>query len=286
MNKKVLKTIFLILFLGSIFVISYIELIGNLKIIRNEYIRIRDYKNNTNITILDEPVNDYEYNKDDELLYEPITVEEPKANKLGNWRAIERLEGFNNELQFYSTNNVVIGENKIDIISRKEVMGDKNYSSGQVESNYLYKYGTYKFIIEIPEGGGLFPAIWLLPESGNPLPEIDIFEMIGSEPYEFYGVIHYEEEGIYKRDYFKHNVPKKNQYSISLDWHANSLSWSIDNEEIYSTTQGVPMEYMYIIINQAVGGNWPGNPNEDTLFPSYFKVIDANIDPIFKKSRD
>lgn len=180
---------------------------------------------------------------------------------------------------------IVFDGDTINITSRKESIYDKVYTSGMVESTNSYKYGFYEFVIEISEGKGLFPAIWLLPEAGDSLPELDIFEMVGNKPYRFYGVIHFEDNGMPDTSYFSHNVPIKYQYTVSLEWHANSLTWFIDNEEIFTTTQGVPQEFMYIIINQAVGGNWSGNPDDNTIFPSQFKIISSRVEPIFKKAR-
>lgn len=199
------------------------------------------------------------------------------SNKV-QWHAVERKENYNNELQYYSKDNAVINSNNIVITSRKETKEGKEYTSGLVESKYSYKYGNFKFSIEIAEGKGLFPAIWLLPDNGYSLPEIDIFEMIGSDPYLFYGVIHFKESGVQKSDYFKHKVINKNQYSISLQWNKEKLAWYIDDEEIYTTAQGVPQEHMYVIINQAIGGNWAGVPDDKTIFPNQFRVFDMEIE--------
>jgi len=159
------------------------------------------------------------------------------------------------------------------------------YTSGLVESTNVYKYGYFEFIIKVSKGQGIFPAIWFLPNDGYALPEIDLFEMVGNEPYIFYGVLHFEEDDIQNSYHFAYEVPIKEQYSVALEWTPEALTWYIDNKEIYTTTQHVPQEYMYIIINQAIGGNWPGNP-DDTIFPNQFKILSVNIDPVLKKGRD
>ncbi|GAA0720943.1 hypothetical protein GCM10008905_10750 [Clostridium malenominatum] len=206
-----------------------------------------------------------------------------KSNVL--WTAIERKESYNNELQYYCKENVTINDNEIIIISKKEEKENKSYTSGLVESTYGYLYGYFEFDIWIKEGKGLFPAIWLMPVEDASLPEIDIFEMVGSAPQDFSGVFHYlDDKGIKQKTYFQKKVIKKDTYKVALSWSENELAWYIDGELVH-VSKSSPSEYMYIIINQAVGGNWPGSPDDKTLFPSSFIVKASKINPINKKRR-
>jgi beta-glucanase (GH16 family) len=216
-------------------------------------------------------------------VYKP---QEEQKKSLALWEPVERKDSYNNELQFYSKDNAVVKGDIIEIISKEEKREGRMYTSGLVESTNAYKYGYFEFTIGISEGKGIFPAIWFMPMDGDTLPEIDLFEMIGSEPYNFYGVIHFEEEGVQDSDYFKQEVSIKDRYSVAIKWTEEAVTWYIDGEEIYSTVQGVPQEYMYIIINQAIGGDWPGNPNDDTVFPSLFKILSSRMEPIYKKGRN
>jgi beta-glucanase (GH16 family) len=288
MSKNSLGKILLITFFVLIFFISYIELKMNWQDMKVRY-TVNQSKNHQ---INGQKNQDSEEAKADNFSIienetsEKLQDEDKQKINLNNWISIERKDSYNNELQFYSKDNVVINEDIIEITSRKESRENKMYTSGLVESTFAYKYGYFEFIIEVSEGKGIFPAIWFMPNDGKRLPEIDLFEMIGSEPDIFYGVIHFEEDGIEDRDYFAHKVQRKKEYTVSLEWKPESLTWHIDNQEIYSTTKGVPQEYMYIIINQAIGGNWPGNPDEDTIFPNKFKILSTYINPVFKKGRD
>jgi beta-glucanase (GH16 family) len=201
------------------------------------------------------------------------------------WKAVERKENYNNELQYYSKENVTINDDEITIISKKEEKGSKSYTSGLVESTYAYLYGYFEFDIQISEGNGLFPAIWLMPADKSSLPEIDIFEMIGSAPEVFSGVMHYlDDNGVKQRSYFKKKVIKKDTYKVALSWNENELVWYIDGELVHKS-KFISNDYMYIIINQAVGGNWPGNPDDKTVFPSSFVVKASKIDPVNGKRR-
>ncbi|OGO79304.1 MAG: hypothetical protein A2Y23_03845 [Clostridiales bacterium GWB2_37_7] len=285
MSKKVLNKILLIMFFVSIFFASYIELKNNLQQLKVEYKSERAKV--TDATALQSG----KYNEIIDMDTKNINIFkilmgqiEQKYSK-GNWKSVERKDSYNNELQFYSKENVFIKDNIIEITSKKENKGNKLYTSGLVESTYAYKYGYFEFTIEISEGKGIFPAIWFLPNYDYEVLEIDLFEMIGSEPYTFYGVIHFVENGIQDSDYFKYKAPKKENYSVALEWNTEALTWYIDNQKIYTTTKGVPQEYMYIIINQAIGGDWPGDP-DDSVFPNKFKVTATKLEPVFKKGRN
>lgn len=254
MGRGMLKAIFPLLLLASILLMLLTES-------RNAFKQIKE-EANINIP------------QDEQKYEEPL------------WKPIERRDSYNNELQFYSKDNVVIKGDTVEIISSEEKKEGKMYTSGLVESTSAFKYGYFEFTIGISEGKGIFPAIWFMPVDGDSFPEIGLFEMIGSEPYTFYGVVHFKEDGVRDSDYFAYDVPVKDMYLVALKWTEESLTWYIDNTEVYSTTKGVPREYMYIIINQAIGGDWPGNPDGSTVFPNKFIIYSAHLEPIFKKGRN
>ncbi|MDD4797042.1 MAG: glycoside hydrolase family 16 protein [Eubacteriales bacterium] len=202
---------------------------------------------------------------------------EPAA--AAQWRVIEQSQSYNGELQYYSPSNVSLQDNRVVITAKEEFLGDKRYTSGMVQSNDAYLYGRFSFVISVAQGKGLFPAIWLMPVANSMFPEIDIFEMVGSTPDEFYGVVHYQDGAVQKRDYFKTQVEKKETHLVELEWRETKLSWFIDGVCVLESAQYVPNEYMYLIVNQAVGGTWPGSPDEDTEFPATFTLESWSILP-------
>jgi len=210
---------------------------------------------------------------------------EPEASPIGQWRAIERPQSYNEELQYYSPGNVVIWDDGVILSARIEVRGDKSYTSGMVESNACFLYGRFSFTIRVPEGKGLFPAIWFLPVEDKPRPEIDVFEMIGSEPDTFYGVLHYLEGESRQRAYFSERVEPQASYVIGLVWTPEELSWYIDGICVLTREDNIPDEPMYLIINMAVGGVWPGTPDEETVFPANFIVEAIDIDADWSGAR-
>lgn len=287
MLKETIKKLFLLLFLISLFLLCFIELNYKIKNIKPQTSQIdsndcyidnvsnkeSDYKNVTETSVQLINKNDLLNNEDEEIMIN------------STWKSINRKDSYNNELQYYKKENVEIGENTIEILSKKESIDNKLYTSGLVESINAYKYGKFEFVISISEGKGLFPAIWLMNDSGLNLPEIDIFEMVGDKPDCFYGVIHYLEKGEKKHDFYKHKVEKKDTYKITLEWDSSTLTWFIDGIEVYKTSKGVPQEYMYIVINQAIGGNWPGNP-DDSIFPCEFKILSYDVSSVQMKERN
>jgi hypothetical protein len=201
------------------------------------------------------------------------------------WRIIERSDSFDGQLQYYSPGNVALDEGRIVITTREEIMGDKRYTSGMVESESAFLYGRFSFVISVSEGKGLFPAIWLLPVENKALPEIDIYEMIGRAPDVFYGVVHYMDGPVQKRDYFKTKVEKKDTYLIELEWTRECLRWFIDGKCMLESSKYVPSEPMYLIVNQALGGTWPGLPDKTTVFPATFTIESWTIEPEWSQLR-
>lgn len=184
------------------------------------------------------------------------------------WNAVDSPPFKNNELQIYRPHNVVVKDGCLNIISSKE---NSTYFSGAVttNNNQLFQYGKIEIRAKLPKGKGIFPAIWMLPQSGAVLPEVDIIEFLGNTPNEIWHVMHYEQNGTRKR-YYKKIAEKdftKEFHIFTLEWTKDRFSWLIDGKETYSIKKNIPSEKMYLYINTAIGGNWPGSPNSTTEFP-------------------
>jgi beta-glucanase (GH16 family) len=207
--------------------------------------------------------------------------------------------GGNNELQYYTDRslNSWIEDTVLVIQALKENYtgpgGTREYTSARLRTKYKgdWKYGKFEIRAKLPYGKGLWPAIWLLPTdwlyggwaaSG----EIDIMELIGSEPAKVYGTLHYG--GAYPA-----NVHSGISYSLSegtfasdyhiftLEWEPTQIRWYVDGllyqtqTEWYSEGYDYPAPFdqcFHLLLNVAVGGNWPGNPDETTLFPQRMEV--------------
>ena len=192
--------------------------------------------------------------------------------------AISSSNIYNNELQSYLSSQTSISENRIRLTAKKL---DDIYISGKAETKIAFRYGEFKFKIKTMEGKGLFPAIWLLSKDGVPLPEIDIYEAIGNESERFYGVLHYKKDGKQikqTRTYtFKGTVPE--YMELTFKWTKDKMLWLVDGKEVFRIDKDVPQIPVYMIINLAVGGNWPGNPDSKTKFPALFDVEILEFNP-------
>lgn len=184
----------------------------------------------------------------------------------------------NNELQYYRANNVMVKDGFLKLISKRETFDGKEYTSGAINSKdkFSFRYGKVEMKAKLPGGQGVFPAFWMMPNEDNTwLPEIDILEMLGHKLEEIWMVVHWlDEDGrltnvsaIYEGvDY------TKGFHTFGLEWTPTSISWLIDGVERFRTNKFIPDMEMYLYLNTAIGGVWPGSPDETTLFPQFFEV--------------
>ncbi|MCA1065266.1 glycoside hydrolase family 16 protein [Rossellomorea sp. AcN35-11] len=185
----------------------------------------------------------------------------------------------NKELQYYSPDNLTVRDGNLVIESKKERFKGKNYTSGAITTEDLYEftYGKVEIRAKIPKGKGIFPALWLVNSTNkNWLPEIDIMENIGQNPNEIYYVVHWnDQQGNKQRDYYKYVSDielSKDFHTYGLIWEKDKLVWTLDGEEIFETNEFSPDTPLFLYINTAVGGNWPGSPDPDDEFPKEFLI--------------
>ena len=195
----------------------------------------------------------------------------------------------NNELQVYDTSEdySYVSDGNLIIQPAKVVddNGNVTYYSGRVNSygHFVCQYGRIEARIKTPEGVGFLPAFWMLPITGQwPVGgEIDIMEIVGGMENKTHGTIHYgnphdENQGSYTADFDF----SADYHIYAVDWEPGKITFLVDGEPFYETSYwysspltGYVADYpapfnkpFYIIFNVAVGGNWPGDPTEDTPF--------------------
>ncbi|HZO87787.1 MAG TPA: glycoside hydrolase family 16 protein [Chthonomonadaceae bacterium] len=183
----------------------------------------------------------------------------------------------NNEQQYYAPDGYEVKDGYLRFIAEKRAMGGMPYTSGMISSygKFSQKYGWFEIRARFPKGKGYWPAFWLLPETKDWPPEIDVLEILGHEPNKVYMTNHWknangEHEG--KGDSFTGPDFSADFHTFAVDWEPTEIIWYVDGVERYRTTQHVPAEPMYILANLAVGGDWPGNPDETTPFPGYMDI--------------
>ena len=205
----------------------------------------------------------------------------------------------NHELEYYtdSSQNAYIQDGVLVIkVLREEAMRQDGvamrYTSARLKTQgkFSQAYGRFEARIKIPYGQGLWPAFWMLGEDiakvGWPTSgEIDIMENIGKEPFTVHGTIHgpgYSGAGGIGAS---HTLPLKQRFaddfhSFAVEWEPGTIRFYVDNE-IYETrtradlpasTKWVFDHPFFILLNVAVGGDWPGNPDTTTVFPQFMRI--------------
>ncbi len=218
-----------------------------------------------------------------------IWYDEFEGNTLDtlNWNIREAKPGWvNNELQYYAKQGTIaVNDGKLKIIAKKK--GDK-YFSGRINSKGKreFQYGRIEFRAKLPEGKGTWPALWMLgsniEEVGWPTcGEIDIMEHIGKMQNIVHGTIHMKEaSGNHPfSGGLKVNTASTNFHNYAIEWDEEKIRFFINDLNYYTyapdrkTTENWPFNQpFFLIVNFAVGGNWPGFDIEDNKLPQVLEV--------------
>lgn len=150
------------------------------------------------------------------------------------------------------------------------------YSSGMVTTYHKFaqSYGYFVIRARIPAGRGLWPAFWLLPDREAWPPEIDVLEILGHEPFRVYMTFHWDDGG-HQGSGSSWDGPDFSQdfHTFGVEWSPGRLVWYVDEVARHSMDSSfIPEEPMHLLVNLAVGGNWPGSPDAATVFPAYYDV--------------
>ena len=190
----------------------------------------------------------------------------------GNW-----------ELEYYKKENASIYEDDYLVIEAKEEpFGGFNYTSTRMitKNKFDFQYGRVDIRANLPQGQGIWPALWMLGENISSVGwprcgEIDIMEIVGHQPSTLYGTAHWY--GTDNASYggntsLSSGVFNDEFHVFSLVWSPTSLTWLLDDVEYHtmSITGGDLTEFhqnFFFIFNVAVGGTWPGSPDGTTVFP-------------------
>jgi beta-glucanase (GH16 family) len=205
----------------------------------------------------------------------------------------------NNELETYTnrTQNAFLSSGSLVIKAIKETLTGtdgitRNYTSARLktQSKFEQAYGRFEARIKIPYGQGLWPAFWMLGSdistTGWPAcGEMDIMENIGREPSIVHGTIHgpgYSGANGLSADYTLSNGKNFSDdfHTFAVEWEPNVARFYVDGI-LYKTRTPADLPAgakwvfdhpFFIILNVAVGGSWPGNPDQTTVFPQTMQV--------------
>ncbi|MDP5275154.1 carbohydrate binding domain-containing protein [Chengkuizengella axinellae] len=217
------------------------------------------------------------------------------------WNFIQGGGGYgNNELQNYTNRekNARVEDGSLILEAHEEQFEGNEYTSAKLttEGKGDWTYGKYEFRAKMPEGQGIWPAIWMMPtdydvyDAWPSSGEIDIMEYLGHDPYTVYGTLHYGVPWTHTGQHFQ--LPSGENFvddyhTFTLEWEPGEMRWYVDgilfstqNDWFSKDPQGAenftyPAPYdrdFYIQLNLAVGGNWPGYPDETTVFPQQLLI--------------
>jgi len=222
----------------------------------------------------------------------------------------------NRELQSYTdrADNAVVRDGHLHLRAARESRDGADFSSARLKTKGLFskKYGRFEIRAKLPTGKGVWPAIWMLPETNayGPWPasgEIDILEARGQEPHKVLGTLHFGAPHAQAgKDYTLPDGGTIAEFHVyALEWEPAEIRWLVDGKVYQTQTEWwsasrrrsrdgasppavkpgrnpfpAPFDQpFYLLLNVAVGGNFLGNPDADTPFPAemvvdYVRVYD------------
>ena len=188
----------------------------------------------------------------------------------------------NNELQYYTDTrpeNAVVKDGTLLLIGKEEQYESASYTSASITTDrkHSWTYGKIDARMKLPKGQGIWPAFWMLGQNIHEVGwpacgEIDIMEHINNEDI-LYGTLHWHNQK-HVSDGSKTNCEVSKYHNYTIEWDKEAVKWFLDGvqyhevnvkDSINSTAE--LHKPFYIILNLAIGGNWPKNPDETTRFP-------------------
>lgn len=203
----------------------------------------------------------------------------------------------NNELQYYTNfaNNVSVSDGTLKIRARQESFGGMPYTSARIRTKGMHEflYGRIEGRLKLPSTSGVWPAFWMLP-TGSPYGgwassgEIDIMESVNTAD-SMHGTIHYGSNWPSNQQNggaFNNGTDFSADFHVfSIEWEPDEIRWYIDGQQYHSVNKDqwfssaapgndrAPFDTQFhLLLNVAVGGNWPGNPNGSASYPQTLEV--------------
>ncbi|QOJ00512.1 MAG: family 16 glycosylhydrolase [Phycisphaeraceae bacterium] len=192
------------------------------------------------------------------------------------WRLEDAALVKNNERQYYSPQNAAVRDGLLILTADDTPRGGRAYTSALADTlgTYARAFGRFEARIQLPTTQGLWPAFWLLPADGRWPPEIDIMEALGHQPNTVYASTHWGTwpDKRHRTDRLDGPDFASGFHTFSCDWLPDRIDYAVDGRVFASHTEFVPDDPMYLILNLAVGGDWPKDPDHTTRFPQTMKI--------------
>lgn len=188
----------------------------------------------------------------------------------------------NNEQEYYQAANAVVTNGNLVITAKKETVGNASYTSARMstEGKFRQAFGRIEARIRLPLGQGLWPAFWMLGDNITAVSwpkcgELDIMEHINTTQ-EIYGTMHWYSGG--HVSYGSKAMITPDAYHVyAIEWSPDAIRWYVDSI-LYQTADikgginntGAFQLPFFILLNMAVGGNWPGVVYDSVLPASMY----------------
>ncbi len=178
---------------------------------------------------------------------------------------------------FSIDNGLVITARQIPTDARAASAG-LPYASGLLTTAHAFSqtYGYFEMRAKMPKGRGLWPAFWLLPIDRTWPPEIDVMEAHGHMLSGYWATIHWREAGGAPQEKgFRITTPDLSEdfHDYGVEWGPEHIIWTFDGRVTAQAPTPPSMQKpMYVVVNLAVGGKWPGDPDAATIFPASMQV--------------
>lgn len=155
---------------------------------------------------------------------------------------------------------------------------NKTFNSGVLttEHSFARTYGYFETSAQMPKGAGTAPAFWLLSASHQWPPELDVVEEIGQQPTDIVGTVHTKQTTQLgsARQFFQ-TTPDVTAgfHTYGVDWQVDKITWYFDGRAYGSTATPSDMHSpMFMIVNLAIGGGWPGSPPNPSQLHAAYKI--------------
>lgn len=183
----------------------------------------------------------------------------------------------NSEQEYYQAANATVSNGNLIITAKKESVGGEAYTSARMttQNNFSQTYGRIEARIKMPMGQGLWPAFWMLgnnigtvswPQCG----EIDIMEHINADNL-IHGSLHWNGGNTSQQI----TSTPSDYHVYAAEWDKNQVRFYVDSTmydaENISPVQAFQLPF-FILLNMAVGGNWPGQSVDQTAIPAAMYV--------------
>lgn len=204
----------------------------------------------------------------------------------------------NEELQNYTNDqkNIKLENGRMAITASQEDVLSFTSARLTTKDKVEFQYGRIDVRAKLPKGQGLWPAIWMLGENIDEVGwpacgEIDIMELVGHKANQVSGTAHWGERGqpsTFRTSTYTQATDFSDGFHVfTLVWELNKMTWYVDERKFHTLQRSdVDGQWrfnqpFFFIFNVAVGGRFPGDPDETTVFPQtmemdYIRVFQPN----------